>query len=296
VRAALLLVPLLGAACASTPTRTHFRAAPIPEIAGTVGMVAVTALIDLEKHDWDEMTACFGDARAPTEKERVAFLALPEDGDVCDETKIIPPDRWVSKMNWPPARQISDIGVMSMLALPFAFSALDTLGNDESAERIGVDAIVASESIAATLLAGAIVKMAARRPRPLTYNKTFGKRARFGGDARLSFPSNHSSAAFAGASVTSVMVLERYGVSTGSVLAVSGAYLGAATVGTMRMLAGKHFLTDVLVGAALGTFFGLMVPIVHLDRAPKQILRDTAVSYPGPDRVYVPVVSFGGGW
>mgnify|MGYP006929369891 CR=1 FL=1 len=65
-RAASALL-LLGAACASHPTRTHFRVDPIPEIAGTVGMVAVTALIDREKKDWFGMRACLGDARAPTD-------------------------------------------------------------------------------------------------------------------------------------------------------------------------------------------------------------------------------------
>ncbi len=286
----------LASACATAPTRTHFHTDAKAEVPGTLGMLGVAYLIDLEKDDWNDMRSCLGEKRAPTDEERVAFEALEEDGDVCDHTTILPIDRWVSGMNWEPARPISDVGLMAMLGMPFAFAAVDALANQESAERFGVDALVASESIAATLLAGTILKVAARRPRPLTYNDTFGKSARFAGDARLSFPSNHSSVAFAAASVTSVMVLERYGLSTGSAAAVTGAYLGAATIGTLRMLGGKHFLTDVLVGAAIGTFFGLMVPIVHLESAPALLDEDVAVSSPGRDRVYVPVVSLGGGW
>lgn len=296
MRRALPLLLGLATACASAPTRTHFHSDARAEVPGTLGMLGVAYLIDREKEDWNDMRSCLGETRGPTDEERIAFEALDDDGDVCDHTTILPIDRWVSGMNWEPARPISDFGVLAMLGMPFAFAAVDALANEESAERFGVDALVASESIAATLLAGTILKVAARRPRPLTYNNTFDKRVRFAGDARLSFPSNHSSVAFAAASVTSVMVLERYGLSTGSAAAVTGAYLGAATVGTLRMLGGKHFLTDVLVGAAIGTFFGLMVPIVHLESAPKQVLRETAVSSFGGDRVYVPVVSLGGGW
>ena len=38
---------------------------------------------------------------------------------------------------------------------------------------------------------------------------------------------------------------------------------GAAAVGTLRVAAGRHFPTDVLAGAALGSLIGWLIPTVH---------------------------------
>lgn len=294
---ARFFVPLLAAitsACAASSSRNHFEVDLKRDIPGTLAMFAVAKLIDSEKHDWNGMRSCAGDRRAPTEEERLAFQELPEDGEVCDGSELLPIDAWVTGLNWSSAGTLSDIGLFSMLALPFGVSAVDTIANTEEAKRFGVDAVVISQAYGATMLAGTILKIAARRPRPYTYNKVYGKSLRFSGDARLSFPSNHTSMAFAGASVSSMVLIERYGITGGSVAGIVGSYLGAATVGSLRMMSGRHFLTDVLVGAAIGTVFGILVPSVHLDRS---LLRGAEeVSSTAHQRAYVPVVSFGGGW
>ena len=41
---------------------------------------------------------------------------------------------------------------------------------------------------------------------------------------------------------------------------------GGATTGLFRILAGKHFPTDVLVGAVAGTAVGITVPLLHRRR------------------------------
>lgn len=63
-----------------------------------------------------------------------------------------------------------------------------------------------------------------------------------GGDAR-SFPSGHTTAAYAGAEFIRV----RYGNAWGI-----PAHIGAAFVGYTRILANKHFADDVLAGASNG--------------------------------------------
>ena len=43
-----------------------------------------------------------------------------------------------------------------------------------------------------------------------------------------------------------------------------GSYTLAVGVASMRVYSGAHFLTDVLVGAAIGSIYGSLIPILHL--------------------------------
>jgi len=80
------------------------------------------------------------------------------------------------------------------------------------------------------------------------------------GDYDDSFPSGHAIMAFTGAAFTAALFKERYPDSPYRVPAVIAAYvLASATVG-LRVGSGSHFLTDVAVGAAIGTFYGFIVP------------------------------------
>jgi membrane-associated phospholipid phosphatase len=40
----------------------------------------------------------------------------------------------------------------------------------------------------------------------------------------------------------------------------------AATVGTLRVLSGKHFPTDVLTGAVVGSALGWLIPELHRNK------------------------------
>lgn len=44
---------------------------------------------------------------------------------------------------------------------------------------------------------------------------------------------------------------------------IIGSYSIAVTVGVLSILSGNHFLTDVLVGAAIGSFYGWVMPTLH---------------------------------
>ena len=94
--------------------------------------------------------------------------------------------------------------------------------------------------------------------RPHDYNafRGFG-----GGNDYRSFPSGHTIAAFAAASaVTS----ETYRWWPKTVWVIGPAlYGGAAAVGWSRMFDNKHWASDVITGAAIGTFAGLKVVQWH---------------------------------
>jgi hypothetical protein len=66
------------------------------------------------------------------------------------------------------------------------------------------------------------------------------------GEDSHSFPSGHTTTAFANATI----LHEEYGQR--SVFYSIGGYGAAATVGTMRILNNKHWLADVLMGAGIG--------------------------------------------
>ena len=81
-----------------------------------------------------------------------------------------------------------------------------------------------------------------------------------------SFPSGHTCAAFLSATFFSTTFVLENPNSRWRWPAIIGSHAIAASVGAMRMMAGMHFLTDVLVGAAMGSFYGWLIPILHVQR------------------------------
>ena len=85
------------------------------------------------------------------------------------------------------------------------------------------------------------------------------------GDHYQSFPSGHTIAAFAAASAVTSETKRWWPRSVWVIGPVM--YAGAATVGWSRMFENRHWASDVLTGAAIGTFAGLKV--VHFHHATK---------------------------
>lgn len=82
-----------------------------------------------------------------------------------------------------------------------------------------------------------------------------------GGTDYRSFPSGHSIAAFSAAATVTSEAKRWWPGSQWYVGPVM--YGGAATVAWSRMFENKHWATDVLTGAAIGTFIGLKVVHYH---------------------------------
>jgi membrane-associated phospholipid phosphatase len=79
-------------------------------------------------------------------------------------------------------------------------------------------------------------------------------------DDNLSFPSGHTSTSFAVA-ISAAMVAHMRGYRSEPYLWIGGTLL-AASAGYLRIAGDKHYLTDVLSGAVLGTAAGLTVPLL----------------------------------
>jgi membrane-associated phospholipid phosphatase len=120
------------------------------------------------------------------------------------------------------------------------------------------DLVVFTESLTVNGALVTAAKYAVQRPIPRAY--TDPALAADPGSYR-SFYSGHTSLAFAALATTSVTLNARYGLTWQPWVAT---VVIGASVGIERILAGYHFYTDVLVGAAAGAAVGVVVPLVHL--------------------------------
>ncbi|MBP5519772.1 MAG: phosphatase PAP2 family protein [Treponema sp.] len=101
------------------------------------------------------------------------------------------------------------------------------------------------------------------RARPYMYFDDYPLDKVEDGDWNCSFPSGHTTIAFAGAAFTTMVFSQCY-PDSGWKYGVAGISFGlAALTGGLRMASGNHFFTDVLVGAILGTTCGFLVPYMH---------------------------------
>ena len=107
------------------------------------------------------------------------------------------------------------------------------------------------------------LKLVIYRARPYMYFDNYPVKKLEDGDWNCSFPSGHTTLAFAGASFTAMVFCQCFPDSKWK-YAVSGAAFGiAALTGALRMASGNHFFTDVLAGAVIGTVCGFAVPYMH---------------------------------
>jgi membrane-associated phospholipid phosphatase len=106
-----------------------------------------------------------------------------------------------------------------------------------------------------------VLKGTLGRARPFVSNDTNPRDFRFGrgfsSSDRQSFPSGHTSTAFAAAAAVTSEVRRLHPKALPFVAPVM--YGGATLVGLSRMYHNKHWASDVALGAAVGTFSGLKV-------------------------------------
>lgn len=221
----------------------------VPDLALTASMVGVAILLEQAREGLADDLSCPG---------------RPEAADACSPSTINPIDRWATGLGSETAATLSDALLVTSLSMPLVFAGLDMTSDRQSPEleRFGKDTLVIAQTYASAYLLTNIMKVLARRLRPFNYDPRFVSRRR-DGDSRLSFPSGHTSMAFAGAATLSVLLDQRFPGEEWAIGAAMGGFAVASAVGVSRVLAGRHFPTDVLVGAAIGTTLGLLVPRFH---------------------------------
>jgi membrane-associated phospholipid phosphatase len=176
----------------------------------------------------------------------------------CDPGQLNALDRTTAGFWNPNWLLASNVGLITEIA-----GSLALLAEQEGGRRAANDAVVIAESALSATAVASIMTVAAGRPRPFVYGDKAPLADRTGSDAANSFLSSHAAVAFAIATST-YMTMHRLRPASQRPAAVLALGLSAAAfVGVSRVLAGQHFITDVLGGALVGSSVGVVVSSFH---------------------------------
>lgn len=158
-------------------------------------------------------------------------------------------------------------GILAV-AVPFALhGGLAVIGRVHPVTALagfGADFLILLQGTVINGLTNEIVRLTVQRPRPFVYrnvNREGKNPAHY-----TSFYSGHTSFA-AVATLTLFLILLGRGAPRWILALSLAAWIGlTASTGILRVMAGVHFLTDVLVGAIVGSIIALAVALLHRDR------------------------------
>ncbi len=178
----------------------------------------------------------------------------------CDPATLSGIDRWAVGLPASFAGTASNALLVGVLGAS-GFAAL----HDLPADQARGNAVVLLNAVGWTAAATEWLKVVVRRERPVMYTSdSDAVAAAADRENRRSFPSGHTSVAFAAA--TSYLLLaerEHLHHATRNALLL---YAGAAGVASLRVAAHRHFPTDVAGAAVLGSGIGWLVTKIHPKR------------------------------
>jgi len=183
--------------------------------------------------------------------------------DILDRRSVNAFDRVATRLWSPAAGKASDVLLWGSVGGVFVASAAEALVHRHTARKWLVQGVVMAESILVASGLTSIAKVSVRRARPEFYNPEAPASVRATPDASLSFWSGHT--AITAAALTSFAVVE-WQEEPGTPMAWASAVaagLVIPTVASLRVVAGKHFPTDVITGGLLGIATGVTVPLLH---------------------------------
>lgn len=178
----------------------------------------------------------------------------------CDSTRLWGIDRGTLGL---PRENISTLSTGTMgltMAGAAALVAFSRRGEPEANKAALEDLAVMAEAVDLDVAVTQWAKVLFHRARPVLYTSLAGQNQTV--DAGRSFPSGHASFAFA-AAASAMSILERRHVLGSHRAEAALLVVGAALTSSLRVVAHKHFPTDVVAGAALGSAIGWLVPQVH---------------------------------
>lgn len=152
-------------------------------------------------------------------------------------------------------KTFSDITVVSSLALPTLYSIITASDFNQFFNYNIKYAQVLGITSGLTLLSKNLIT----RYRPYTYQDNLDIETRRSHDGRNSFFSGHTAMAFSSA----VFLAYNFEKTDNPRYAKNLLWLGsvalASSTGYLRIIAGKHFLTDVIVGAVVGSTIAILI-------------------------------------
>ena len=169
-------------------------------------------------------------------------------------------ERWACQNFSPQADKLSDIFLNICIFSPVLMLASPNLDRDQK----WTYALMYIETEILTYSVTAITKNITRRIRPYAYNPEVPMQDKIrSSDMRKSFFSGHTSMSFASIAFLAQTYATIHPESRWKPLIWAAGLSTAAMVGILRILSGKHFPSDVLVGALAGSFIGILIPKLH---------------------------------
>jgi membrane-associated phospholipid phosphatase len=123
--------------------------------------------------------------------------------------------------------------------------------------------VVYGETLTANWALNSLAKVLFARPRPYTHGPARDDAGKDPSDRYVSFYSGHSSISFASATAGSYLFAEGATDQASRVAFWGTEFALAAATANLRVIAGKHYYSDVLVGALVGSGLGIVIPLAH---------------------------------
>lgn len=135
--------------------------------------------------------------------------------------------------------------------------------NKELRSDFSTISVMYAETFLVTAAITTLAKGCIKRTRPYVYNNGVPTEEKMSAEAQMSFFSGHTSIAFASAVFTSTVFGKYFPNSKFRPYVWAGSLIAASSVGYMRYAAGKHFPTDIITGAIIGSAIGYFIPYIH---------------------------------
>lgn len=151
--------------------------------------------------------------------------------------------------------------VASIIALPVYSGTSNNIYTD-----MGVIAAIYAEGI---LFSNGLVRITntyVHRPKPFVYNKELPLEWRVSALNDISFFSGRTTFAFYNAAFVSCLVYDYFGGYGFEPWIYGAAFTLAGSVSALELISGERFLTDVIVGAAVGTLSAWGITRLHLKK------------------------------
>lgn len=214
--------------------------------------------------DWKDV-AWFSGAVAIQLPAQILFRNMTTtDSSQLNRQDLLPFDRFVAGTYSPRAAFTSDLIVIPFCALPTALATWDGWKEGQGIKPGFVDAVVFAEALAFSSALALMVRSLQIHPRPLVYGTEAPEENRTAREASGSFFSGHTNAAFLAATYLAYTYPIRHPEFNHEGWLWAGSLAVASSVAGLRVVAGKHFPSDVIVGAFAGSLFGWAFAIMHL--------------------------------
>ncbi|MFA5833636.1 MAG: phosphatase PAP2 family protein [Bacteroidota bacterium] len=189
--------------------------------------------------------------------DSVPMLTIAEI-NVLNKDDINPIDRITAGTFSKTQSQISDVLVGAAIVSPFALFLDEEIRND-----FGTISTMYLETVLFSTFTPSYGKGGVKRIRPYVYGNSASLADKQDGESRRSFFSGHATWAFSTSIFFANVYLDYYPDTQYKEYIWGGAIGLASTVSILRVTSGAHFISDIVVGAAVGSTIGYVIPYIH---------------------------------